>query len=402
MRPPAKSGYRQALSSAAFRRLWAAALVSRGGDAITFVALPLYVFGVTGSAVAVTALVLAEGAGLILGGAAAQLVVDRQPPRRLLIAADVTRAAMALVLAVTPSFGLAVAVSFLLAVGTAVFNPVSGALIPRVIDDDALTEANTLTWTAGVVPQLVGAALGGLLVAAATARAAFLVDAISFVVSAAILAGLPRLTPASVTTTPWRQLPEIGRAVREVAVLRPLLITQALASLSAGATSALLVVLARSVYGLGPIGYGLWLAAIGSGAVVGPYLVPRLLRRPPGQTMSAAYLIRGAGDVGLGLLSQGIAGGALLAIYGLNTSTGMVAYQTLVQRSVPSRIRGRSFAALDVVWQSGRLISAAAAGVIAASFGIRSIYWLAGLLLIVAGLVGWTSLGRIVLSGPGE
>ncbi|HUZ69179.1 MAG TPA: MFS transporter [Candidatus Saccharimonadales bacterium] len=391
--------YRQALAVRGYRRMWAAALVSRAGDAINFVALPLYVFGVTGSAVAVSALVLAEGVGLIVGGVAAQLVVDRVPPRRLLIAADVARAVVAILLALDASFPLAVAVSFLLAAGTAVFNPVSSALVPRLVRDDTLPAANTLTWTAGVVPQLVAAPLGGLLVAAASARAAFAVNAVSFAGSALILAAIPRMAPASTSATPWRQLPEIGRAVREVPVLRPLLTVQALAALSAGATSALLVVLARTAYGLGPTGYGLWLAVIGSGAVVGPLVVARLLRPAPWKTVSGAYMIRGAGDIGLGLLSQSVAGGGLLAIYAVNTSTGMIAYQTLVQRSVPLRVRGRSFALLDMVWQVGRLVSVAIGGVIAAAAGIRVVYVIGGVLLIAAGALGTATLRHVADNG---
>lgn len=397
-RSPTFQDFGRALRSSGYRRLWIAAVVSRAGDVVNFVALALFVLGATGSPVAVSTVVLSEAVGLIAGGLAAQLIVDRLPPARVLVGADVGRAAAALFLAVAPSFPLAVAIAFLLAAATAVFNPVSAAVVPRLVKDELLPAANTLTWSAGVVPQIIAASAGGLLVAAASARVAFGVNAASFVVSAALLAGLPRLAPASLGRSAWRQLPEIARAIRAVPVLRPLLLVQALAALSVGATSALLVVLARSAYGLNAAGYGIWLSVIGVGAVVGPLTIARALRRTPWQTVSSAFVARGAGDIGMGLLSQSVAGGALLFVYALNTSTGMIAFQTLMQRAVPEAVRARSFAVLDVVWQIARLVSIAAGGAIAAAAGVRIVYVIGGSLLIAAGVAGWLTLGQAMAS----
>jgi len=99
---------------------------------------------------------------------------------------------------------------------------------------------------------------------------------------------------------------------------------QGLAALAVGATSALLVVLARNAYGLSGTGCGLWLSAIAAGALVGPLLVPLLARISANQAV----------------INSGVGGAGLLGLYGVNTSSGMAAYQTMVQREVPSGIRG--------------------------------------------------------------
>lgn len=78
----------------------------------------------------------------------------------------------------------------------------------------------------------------------------------------------------------------------------------------------------------------------------------------------------------------------LLFVYGLNTSTGGVAYNTILQRHVPDRFRGRAFATLGVAWQVGRLVSIAAAGILADLVSVRFVYIAAGALLVVAGLLG--------------
>jgi len=89
-----------------------------------------------------------------------------------------------------------------------------------------------------------------------------------------------------------------------------------------------------------------------------------------------------------------VGGGLLLAIYGINTSSGMVAFQTMVQRDVPAAVRGRAFAILDVVWQTGRLLSIAVGAGLVATIGIRSLFLIGGALLALAGAVGLLSLGN--------
>lgn len=389
----ALNGYQLALGQPGYRRLWLAAVLSRTGDTVNFAALPLFVFDVTHRAGAVGATVFVESIGLVIGAAAGQLIVDRVPPRRLLVTADMLRAGAAGVLTLLPSFPTAVAVSFGLALGTAIFSPVSNAVVPRLVPDRALPGANGLQWTAGVALQLLASPLGGLLVALGLARVAFGLNAISFLGSAVLLIGLPELEaleqkPRGV----WLQVQKSFGAVRQVPLMLPLLTIQGLAALAVGATSALLVVLARQAYGLNGTGYGLWLSAIAIGALIGPVMVPVLEQLRPSRVVSAAYVIRGAGDIGLGLLYSGVGGAFLLALYGVNTSSGMVSFQTLVQRTVPPDLRGRAFALLDFVWQAARLLSVAAGAALVEVIGIRDLFLVGGALLFAAGGIGFLTL----------
>ena len=128
----ALADYRLALGSRPYRRLWLAAVISRTGDTLNFTALPLFVLGLTHAPAAVGAAVFAEGVGLIVGGLMAQSIVDRLPARELLVTLDLLRAAAAILLAIFPTFPMAVAVSLLLGLGTASFSPLSNAVVPRL------------------------------------------------------------------------------------------------------------------------------------------------------------------------------------------------------------------------------------------------------------------------------
>ena len=386
--------YRRVLRHPQYRILWCAAVVSRAGDTLNFVALPLFVYSITRSPAAVSGLVIAEIAGAIAGAALANPIVDHLPPKALLITADVVRCFAAMALVVWPGAATAYCVAFVIAAGTGVFSPTSAALVPRIVPRDDLTPANALQWTAGVVLQLVLAPVAGVLVALASARVPFALNSASFAASALILLGL-RSQPALATgrRERRRRLAAAGTLWRD-RLMRPLVLVQSLAALAVGATSALLVVLAQRGYGLSPAGYGLWLGAIGAGALAGPLLVTALARVAARTVVSAAYAIRGVGDVLLAVLPSGAAAGAVLAMYGVNTSSGMVSFQRLVQEGVDPEIRGRAFALLDGVWQSGRLVSIAAGGFAAGAFGVRPLYAGGGVLLAVAAVVGAVGLPR--------
>jgi predicted MFS family arabinose efflux permease len=103
-------------------------------------------------------------------------------------------------------------------------------------------------------------------------------------------------------------------------------------------------------------------------------------------------LLRGLVDLVLATIRNlAIAMGAL-AVYGVGTSTGMVTYNSLLQAEGATELRGRVFAGFDLLWQTGRLASLVLGGVAADAMGIRAVYYLGGLLLLVAGAVGFVGL----------
>jgi len=182
---------------------------------------------------------------------------------------------------------------------------------------------------------------------------------------------------------------------------------QALTSLATGATSALLVVLASRHLHLASQGFGWLLAAIGVGALVGPFLSNRLTggRYLDMRLLFVPYIIRGIGDIALGLVVGLPWALAILFIYGLNTSTGVVASHSILQTVIPDRVRGRVFTLLDVTWAAMRLLSLGLGGLLADRLGISAVYLIGGALLTLAGALGLGLLGRLPLvrdHAPGE
>jgi len=111
------------------------------------------------------------------------------------------------------------------------------------------------------------------------------------------------------------------------------------------------------------------------------------------------YVVRGVGDILLGLFTIPVLGQILLFVYGLNTSSGMVTYQSVMQAEVPSAIRGRVFTLMDGAWNSARFVSIALGGIVADHFGLMVVYYTGGVLLIGAGLLGLLTV-RLGTGGP--
>ncbi len=287
------------------------------------------------------------------------------------------------------------AAAFGLSALTVFFNPAAASVVPALAGDDNVVGANSAVWSAAVLSQIALAPAAGGLVALAGAGPAFAINAASFAASGALLVKLP--LPARSPAAPSRHLHDITkglRTIRQSRFLRTLAAVQVLAALSAGATSALLVVLAERHLHVGAGRFGLLIGAIGVGAGLGPLVLGRVVRdiRRPGW-LFGPYLLRGAVDFTLAATSSLPVALGALSVYGVGTSTGNVTYNSILQTVVPNRLRGRVFAFFDIVWQTGRLASIAGGGLIADHLGVTAVYLLGGALLIGAFVMGVTGAG---------
>lgn len=383
------------LARPAYRRLWTAQTVSRWGDVFNTVALAVLVFQLTGSGLGVTGVVVAEIVPVLLLAPVAGAVIDRLPAVRVMIAADLWRMGLALLLPlVAGSVGAVYAVAFGLSAGAVFFNPASQSVLPLVVDEDELIAGNSGLWTAAVVSQIALAPLAGGMVAILGPTPAFLVNAATYAVSAAVLVRIVTVAPAATDAAAerrawWTRAVEGVQLIARTPLLRLMATVQALAALSAGATSALLIVLATDHLGVDADGFGLLLAAIGVGAAVGPLVLTRLVADPRRVGfVFGPFLLRGVVDLVLAAFrSLPVAMGAL-GVYGVGTSTGMVTFNSLLQAETSEDTRGRVFASFDAIWQLGRLLSLAVGGLLADAVGIAAVYVFGGALLLVAGMAG--------------
>lgn len=404
---PDRRGLRAVLARPAYRRLWTAQAVSRWGDVFNTVALAVLVFQLTGSGLGVTGVVVAEIVPVLLLAPVAGAVIDRFPAVRVMIAADVWRMALALLLPlVAGSVGAVYAVAFGLSAGAVFFNPASQSVLPLVVDEEELIAGNSGLWTAAVVSQIALAPLAGGMVAILGVTPAFFINAATYAVSAAVLVRIVTVAPAAADAAAerrswWARAVEGLQVIARTPLLRLMASVQALAALSAGATSALLIVLATDHLGVDADGFGLLLAAIGVGAAIGPLVLTKVVSDPRRvRFVFGPFLLRGAVDLVLAATRSLPAAMGALGLYGIGTSTGMVTFNSLLQAETTDETRGRVFASFDAIWQLGRLVSLAVGGFLADAIGIAAVYVFGGLLLLAAGVAGLARARPVGTTGP--
>ncbi|HET9248983.1 MAG TPA: MFS transporter, partial [Actinomycetota bacterium] len=177
-----------------FRALFLASVISLGGDWFLWVAINGLIFEATNQALYVGLAILAQESAFFLASPIGGHLADRLDRRKLMIVCDVVRAVIcvAFLLVGPDTIWLAYVLLPILAAFAAPFDPASTAATPNLVDPEDLPAANALNGSLWGTMLAVGAGLGGLISAVFGADTAFLVDAGSFVVSAALLASIRR------------------------------------------------------------------------------------------------------------------------------------------------------------------------------------------------------------------
>jgi MFS family permease len=325
--------------------------VSFLGDSLGLVALMLHVAETTGQALAVALLLLAGDFAPALLGPLAGTVADRLDRRRVLVGCELLQGALVLATALwlPPLPGLLALVG-LRAVAGQVFQPASRAAVPALVPERDLERANAAVGVATNGGETLGPLVAALLLPVLEVRGVLLVDAATFLVSAALLAFLPAMG-----TTPGlgRQASfladaraGLGYAWAEPTVRAVIGGYVAIVACN-GIDDVALVFLATDTLGGGERAVGLLLAAVGVGLLAGYALLARARGRLPMTVLLlAGFAVSSAGNLLTGLAWAVAAAFAVQAVRGLGIAALDVAATTLLQRIVPARLLGRVFGSL--------------------------------------------------------
>jgi len=373
-----------------FALLWAGTLVSLLGDGIYLVALPFAVLDLDGSATDLSLVGFAWSLGivgfLLLGGLAA----DRYDKRRQLLVADAVRLA-----AVGAIGGLSVGgvleiwhlvvLGFVFGAGEGLSGPAMGAIVPELVPEDRLIEANALQGSLRPIAlRLAGPALGGATVALLDTGGALLVDAGTFAVSIACLLAMRARVPVHEGEhEPLRaQIREAARFVRTQTWLWATLIGAGISILFfLGPVEVLLPIRIDGDLGDSAGAFGIVLAAGGIGATLGTAAIGHF--GMPRKEISALYWFWGL--AGFALCGYAFATAVwqlvvLSFLFGLGSGAGNPIWSTLMQVRVPATMRGRVGSLDWLVSFALTPISFGLTGPLAAAFGPAAV-------LVVAGLV---------------
>ncbi|MBJ7490790.1 MAG: MFS transporter [Ilumatobacteraceae bacterium] len=338
------------------RMVFGAQVVSYLGDWFAFVALAGLVEDVTDSRFLVSlVLVSMTIPGLFMSPIAGSFA-DRFDRRKILIVVSILQAFAALLLLLHSVAGIWITfVAQCLIAGLAAFvGPSSSASVPNLVDnDDDLRKTNALFGSTWGTMLAVGAALGGVFAAAFGRDAAFIANAISFVVAALLFSGVKRPMQSERTQNsnkgrvrPIADMKEAINVAKKDPVILALLCSKMTFAVGAGIVSQL-AVLASNVFNVGDSGRGLLIGVRGIGSGLGPILGARIAGR------DMAKLLKVCGYAGL-VFAVCYVGAALSPFIGMAAVFIALAHlsggaqwtlSTLgLQMEAPDHVRGRVMA----------------------------------------------------------
>lgn len=385
------------LSVPIFRAVWLANLVSNFGTIIQSVGASWMMIALSGSATHVALVQSSTTLPIMLLALVAGAVADGWDRRLVMLASQALMLVVSAVLAVVALYGhltpwMLLAFTFLLGCGTAFNGPAWQASVGEMVPRPALPGAIALNSVGFNIARSVGPAIGGAIVAAAGAGAAFLANAVSYL---GLIIVLIRWKPV----VPERKLPReslataIGAGVRYVQLsphLRLTLWRATLFGLAAASSSALMPLIARDLMGGGPLTYGLLLGAFGVGSVCGA-LASGWIR----QRLTVEGIVRCATLAMLiGAALSGVSRSmpvtmAALFLAGGGWVSALSSFNASVQLGSPRWVVARTISIYQMTTFGGMALGSWGWGALAEERGVRDALLAAAALHVVGFLAGY-------------
>jgi CRP-like cAMP-binding protein/Na+/melibiose symporter-like transporter len=377
-----------------FSLMWTGQLISTMGSALTSLAASIYVFRLTNSALSVGLMLMATAAPSLLVGLFAGVLVDRYDRKKIMIAADLIRAVLVLLIPFLVPHGvvwLYIIVILTSAIGQ-FFDPAHESVLPEVASEEELAAANSLIAISSFGSTAIGFAASGLIASAASIDWAFYLDGVSFVISAGCITLLRIAANSSDEKTSAAVVMSNLRAgVKQLfntPILRSLFTAQIPVLVAFGLSNALLLPFAIRALGATEFEYGLQEGLTSLGFVFGSLLMAGIFdRMREGSWIGLSWLGMALAGIAYSFLHSIPLAIVVVTVSGFFNAPSVIGRRLVVQRNTPRDMRGRVnsvfFVSRDVLFLTGMAMAG-----LADTLDVRMLYLASAVILLIgAGLV---------------
>ena len=394
------SPYLRLLRNRSFAALWLGQLISFIGDYFIWLAIPILVNRLTGSAAMVGLSMISTALPALLLGPLAGVFVDRWDRKWTMVGADLLRAIMVLALLLvrtSEQVWMFYLVGFLTSCTSQFFFPARGAVLPLVVKEkEDWLPANGLMQIIMTIGLLAGPALAGFSIGLWGERVAFMMNSAGYLISAVCILTMrvPRTTsnPASANSLSavWTDLREGVVYLFGHNSTLGALICMSVAMLGAGAINVVWVPFLQRTFNIGAVGLGIVDSAQGAGMVVSGLLLGFASQRLSKTVLGAGGMLVLAVPFALiGYVPYFWMVIALSFFIGLGLVPVQSALTTILQISVPDLKRGRVGSSFNAVTTAASLVSMGLASAFGEMIGLRNVYLVIGIAIFLAGLLGF-------------
>ena len=430
-----------------FFRLWLTQVVSATGDWLGFLAIAALATRIGSRPEAAVGVVMAARIvpGFFLGPASG-VIADRFDRKKVMVVCDVGRAGVLATLPFVESVWQLVVASLVLEIFTLLWTPAKEASVPNIVPADHLTTANSLSLVAAYGTMPIAAGLFSLLAQVAEwlggvdalsglktdkEAIAFFVDAATFLFSAFMISRI-RLPRVERVVSREKSRIDFGQAFKELKegwqfifvnpVVRAVNLGLACGLIGGGMLVPLGPVFSIKVLDAGTEGFGLFIFALGIGVAIGVVLLSIFQRRiPKAEVFAGSLLVAGPALVVAASMSELWLAALFVAVVGVCAGSVYVLGFTLLHESVDDELRGRVFSALYTLVRFCVLIAFAVGPLLSDLLdslserfldgrislgggeiglpGVRLTLWLAGIIIVVAGVIAVRSVRPVGSAG---
>ena len=390
---PAAFTQKTILQHRPFRTMWLAQFVSIFGDFLAlFGVISLITFRLHGTAVQVTAVTIAYVLPLAIISPVAGVFVDHWNVKRVMIASDISRTVLILLLVFVRDVGQICVIFAIMSTVSSFFAPAQSVTIRTIVPMEGLLAANAMLTQAFYLVRLFSPFAAGALIAAVGEKSCFYLDTASFVFSAAMISSLAILRPARAQSEKTVQaltqdFLEGNKFIFTHAGLAFVFIAMALAMFVLSSFSPLISIYIRDSLGAGPFIFGVISSMVGIGLIAGSQVLTRI----PSAGTKTNIVLFGLFGLGLGAAFLGAFRNIPLAALstftmGFAISFVLVPAQTMSQRETPPAMIGRVSSTFMSLISVSQVLGLLLSGYLANALGIRPLFLAcAAFLAVIAG-----------------
>jgi DHA3 family macrolide efflux protein-like MFS transporter len=397
----AQSPYLRLARNTNFGLLWFGQLVSFFGDRVHQMALAVIVAQLAGPLEVGLTFAATVIPNVVLGPLAGALV-DRWDRRTTMIACDLVRAGLVLLVPIVigVNIWLVYGVAFSVATVSLLFRPAKNALIPRIVPEDELVTANSASSVNETIADLLGYPVAGAIVTALSGllAAAFILDSATYLISAILLIAMvvprdefkaPPFRPALI----WAEMVEGWNFLVRQRELLANTVVSAAGRVAVGVEVVCSILYAKEFLDRSslayPANYGLLMAAIGAGSVVGGVAVGQYASRAAKGPLTIAGFV----GMGLALFAAGFVTNPFVALglffmVGAANTVWLIPTITLFQERTPQRLMGRVVSSRQALVFGVMATAMGVAGWGATVAGPATVLMIGGAICALAGLAG--------------
>jgi len=391
------AAWRALLQNRSYVALWIGQMLGQAGDPFRQMALQVFVYQATGSAVALGWLAAVQALPALVIGPIAGVLVDRWDRRRIMFVSQAIRALLVLLLVLRPSLPAIYVVGIAAAAISLFYLPARNAILPMIVRREQLLAANSFSVTTGTLLMMLAPALASLVLGLWGTTIAFAINSASFALAALAVLAI-RVPPRAVG--PGAEVARDGawwadfRAglsfVRRTPLIRGLLVVFGFQTIGFSAMPVLQILFVDRMLGLPPSALGYLMSVFAVGMLAGGILVATVGDRIP-HTRLIAIAATGFGALFILLASATWLPLTflILALMGICEAATSVAVPTLLQEIVPDELRGRVFSVQNVVLTALSVLGMGVAGIAADLAPIQTIMVVGGVISLFGGLLGF-------------